>query len=259
MGICIYDADSLVYRIGHISDKHPEPHKVYRMFVRAAVAKLRKVAVKTFTVTEEHFYITSSDRSNFRFDVDALYKANRVKNKKPSMYDQIREQLVEEFNAEVVSGMEADDKVSIEMWKIYRANKRNKIGLLFSADKDCRIIPGLKHETGDGPVYECHMPGVLNVYRSNKGRYVWGNGIKWFYYQMLAGDTIDNILPELNLSPFECYELLNYHTEEKDMCATVWEQYRKAGKDPEHFLKMGRLLWLRTEEDEELWNPPILI
>lgn len=259
MGISIYDADSFVYRIGHTADLYPEPHKVYKTFLRTAIEKLRKVANKTFTVNEEHFYITSSDRSNFRFDVDHLYKANRAKNKKPTMYNQLRQQLIDEYGAEICSGMEADDKVSIEMWKIYRANKRNKIALLFSADKDCRIIPGLKHETRDGPVYETHMPGVLNIYRGGKGRYVWGNGLKWFYYQMLAGDEIDNIKPELGLSPFKCYELLNYHTEEKDMCATVWEQYRKAGKDVAHFVKMGQLLWLMTEEDEPLWTPPILI
>lgn len=256
MAISIYDADSAVYSIGHTADKHEHPNRVYKMFLRARMEALRKTANKTFKISEERVYITSNDKSNYRFDVDALYKANRVKNQKPSMYHNIRAQLQEEYGAVICEGREADDQVSIDGWELYR---KNKSFILFSGDKDCRIIPGVKHEMRDGPVYEVHMPGILNVYRSGKTRYIWGNGIKWFYYQMLAGDAIDNIKPELGLSPTECYNLLNYHTEEKDMCAVVWEQYRKAGKDQEHFIKIGRLLWLMTKEDEELWLPPIMI
>lgn len=221
-----------------------------------------KKAADTMTVEQTRCFLTSDDKSNFRFDIYPQYKANRSGSEKPSMYHQIRQYIQEKYDAEMVYGMEADDKMSIIANEIYNKKSSRHICLISSSDKDMRMVPGLHYEMGDAPVYEVHNPGALNMYRGSD-RKVWGTGLKWFYYQLLVGDTADNV-PGLDLSPFDAYNLLKTDhcyvpgvVGENAWAIKVLDEYIKQGQSRDDMTRNGRLLWMKTREDEPLWEPPV--
>lgn len=262
MGVHLIDTDILVYSMGHIADKHPEPHRQYKMLIQNKMNWIMKKASDVMTVEQTRCFLTSDDKSNFRFDIYPQYKANRSGSEKPSMYHQIREYIQEKYDAEMVYGMEADDKMSIIANEIYNKQSSRHICLISSADKDMRMVPGLHYEMGDAPVYEVHNPGALHVYRGS-GRKVWGTGLKWFYYQLLVGDTADNI-PGLDMSPFDAYTFLSNNPTRcvdygvpESLYLSVLDAYLEQGKTKDELIRNARLLWLKTREDEPLWEPPV--
>lgn len=263
MGDVGLDADGVVYKVGHAINHLPleQQYKIYKTALRKTVDKYIEKANSVMSVGKIAFYTTSNDKSNFRFELFPQYKANRIGTEKPAMYWQLREEFDLNYPCEVVEGYEADDKLSIEAHKRY---KKNKLYLILSADKDLRMVPGLHYELGNAPVYEVHWPGALNLYRNGSGgKVVWGTGLKWFYFQLLVGDSIDNITC-LDISDAEAFDLLKPHiywvTEDTDDSAwyqIVRDKYEEQNRTEQDLILNGQLLWMKTAEDEPLWQPPI--
>lgn len=87
-----------------------------------------------------------------------------------------------------------------------------------------------------------------------------GGGLKFFYSQLLTGDSVDNYpgLPGVGFST--AYELLNDAKSEQELVSRVRQLYISEHKgDIEAALKalleQGRLAWMQTRR-EELWNIP---
>ena len=70
--------------------------------------------------TQYKCFLTSTDKSNFRFDYYPEYKANRIQ-KKPTHYHLLRDFLINMHGAEVVYGQEADDALAQEQTKLRKA------------------------------------------------------------------------------------------------------------------------------------------
>jgi len=188
-------------------------------------------------------YITTDDKSNFRYDVATIqpYKGNRKGKEKPRWYQQIRNFLVDHRGAIEVQGMEADDAISIAQ----RTSEEETV--ICSRDKDLNIVPGNHYSWACGNQKEKPL-----WYQTEIG------GLRCFYKQLLTGDTVDNILGlyRVGQKSTYCKDLDSIHNEFK-MYTHVKEQYDKRfGSYSEKFLEEnGRLLWM-LEYEGQVWRPP---
>ena len=175
----LIDADHLfVYRIGFAVEKDPNGMNSAKYNIRSALDRMINATLDF----KYKMFLTGVD--NFRNSVATLipYKGNRTKARKPKYYRLIREYLIEEYDAVVVDGMEADDALGIEQMKHYHAPEHEGDtgscdSTIVACDKDMDMIPG-KH------------------YNPVKDKHYWIDEVQAmrnFYTQCLTGDATDNI------------------------------------------------------------------
>lgn len=187
---------------------------------------------------------------NFRYDYakSTPYKGNRV-NAKPFHFYNIIAYL--RANYEVVishDGLEADDMMCIE-----QVNRPNDT-IICSRDKDLRICPGwhFSWECGKqkaiGPV-ETDRIGWLEKREDGS---ILGYGLKFFYFQMLVGDTSDTIPGLKGAGKAFAFKLLDPLKTEKELFNAVKQAYKdKMGEaSKEYFLEQASLLWIRQQKDQ---------
>jgi hypothetical protein len=234
-------------------------------------------------------YLTG--RGNFREDVATYqqYKGNRYDKhgnriiKQPKYLQQVRQYLIDKYDAILCEGQEADDALAIAQTKCNAS--RDWHSIISSIDKDLRIVPGLHHDMNSGFIETVETLGYLSVDKKKKVR---GAGLKFFYAQLLMGDRADWIPGLPKVTPYMkerfdgiarlggCGAMAAYHViaeaESSEDClrrvlacyASYWdgehfyEDWRTGEKvvpDPVDALtEQGRLLWMRTEEGE-MWEP----
>lgn len=247
----LIDADWFAYAFGNATDDEYKPLKW--PFVKARIDGTINRIVEESGAETYQLYLTSADKSNFRFEVATIrpYKGNRPSDK-PLYYDKIRSYL-EQRGGIVVSGMEADDAVSIEQWDDICslddvANLAVRVALstiICSIDKDLDMVPGHHYnwmKPDDGVYYIEETQGLQN-----------------FYCQLLTGDNVDNI-PGLFGVGKSSKLLTNVRslTDELEMYNYVLGEYEKRfGSYAEQFLiENARLLYMLKEEGL-MWEPPI--
>jgi hypothetical protein len=215
--IALIDADILCYEIGFVSEqvsysidgKHYETvteakkdgvqkeeltRHVYPIkwpFAKKMVDDRIKGILEAVGADDYKCYLTG--KGNFRNDVATIlkYKGTRYA-PKPYHYQNIWDHLVGKYNAEVITGMEADDAISIAQ---YQGDGQT---VICSRDKDLRMVPGFHYswQCGDRqpekPLYEIS---------EFQGHYNWA-------YQMLVGDTVDNIWGVPGIGPVKAAKFL---------------------------------------------------
>lgn len=119
------------------------------------------------------------------------YQGQRNSSRRPKNYAYLRELLLnytgDQFRTKVWTTREADDGFGA---CAYYAAGRPSLGgyaALATADKDMRMLPGL-HLDWTKLSLTTVEPGAFEVIGSNGKLY----GLKWFWTQMLMGDTADN-------------------------------------------------------------------
>ena len=175
-------------------------------------------------------YLTGS--SNFRYKVAKSYPYKEVRKQTPKPVDlpKAREYLVDNFNAIVSDGEEADDLIAME------ATRCGPTTIVASVDKDMLQIP-CRH------------------FNLNTGKWTTVSefaGLKFFYKQILTGDVADNIKGVYGIGPKTADKMLKgLSTEEElwDVCVEAYEG------DVNRVVENARLLWLRREVGE-VWIPP---
>lgn len=245
----LIDADRLAYCFGGLTDEegYPQPWGIIEARVQYNLeCMLRDVNAHTSTL-----YLTSDNRSNFRFDVASIrpYKGNR-KSEKYFWYEQIRRFLIDEWKAIVVEGMEADDALGIAQLHVLYADpydlaagkytKNLGWSIICSVDKDLDNIPGWHYNELKQEKYWVSATDALHN----------------FYCQLLVGDAVDNIpgLYGVGKSSTLCKHVRTQYRE-LDMYTLVREQYEKRfGSYWKQFLwENGTLLWiLRSKNTLEL-------
>lgn len=119
--------------------------------------------------TKYEVYIGGTD--NFRYEIYPEYKANRRDTAKPPALEACREQLLVEWNASIVNGMETDDMLGI---------RQSEIGgdsIIASIDKDLLCIEGKHYNFVKQEFY------TISAF----------DGLRHFWFQMIMGDKSDNI------------------------------------------------------------------
>lgn len=223
MQIALIDGDMLCYRIGFACDNQDVSVAIKTMdkFLNDIIVKL--------PVTEWELFLTG--KGNFRDDyaVTVPYKGNRAKLKKPVHLPALRTYLVEEWNADMADGQEADDSISI------RATTLGDDGIIVSLDKDFDQVQGWHYNfVKEDLYYVTAEEGLLN-----------------FYMQFLTGDLIDNIVGVKGIGPVKANKLLTLAEGDEDQMFSICVEHLGYDRAVEN----GRLLYLRRKEDE-IWNPP---
>jgi DNA polymerase-1 len=184
----------------------------------------------------------------FRYGVakSKPYKGNR-QNPTPFHLPNIVAILMSDYNT-VVSrdGLEADDMMCIEQYN-------SEVGdtIICSRDKDLRICPGHHYswECGNqrsvGPVVTDKV-GHLEKAGAN----VLGYGLSFFYYQMLVGDSADNIPGLPGVGKVRAFNCLHSLDNEYDLFKVVKDYYKEVMREEakEYFTEQANLLWMRMDD-----------
>ena len=203
--------------------------------------------MKKLGCTEYVGYLTGS--GNFRHEtaVTYPYKGNRAQ-ERPWHYQNIRNYLEYSYGAEVVHGIEADDALAI------KATEEGDNAIIISRDKDLRMVQGWHYgyEVGNqpefGPKYYNEL-GELDVQKKSGKNKVSGGGLKFFYTQMITGDSTDNIKGPKGKGPMFAYRKLVECQTEEEMQGIVIDVYKEAyGEDAiQRYNENKDLLWMVRE------------
>lgn len=224
----LIDADYLAYQIGGLSQHRDQPPHVdaewicldderdeWRWVEPAGLVdwKVRNELDKLlelFDTERYRVYLTGS--GNFREEVAVTkpYKGTRTA-LKPYYFQRIRDLLVNEYGAEVITGWEADDQVSIEQMQCPHTT------VIVSNDKDLKNTPGY--------LYSPYKKELMRIHPCYSQYH--------FYKQMVVGDNVDNIpgLPRRGIKFFE--DLIKKYSRDGDfrkVIEDIREEYR--AKDP---------------------------
>jgi len=295
----LVDADVLLYEIGFACEYGKEEIPSFEYVKEVFHARLQSI-LDTVEATDYTLYLTGKD--NFRIDIAKRkpYKGNR-EDKKPFHYHNLKAYILATQPSVLVEGMEADDAMAIEQTRYLERSKQtmydmevdgiierhydgkndylevHSSSIICTRDKDLRMVEGLHYgwESGKqgeyGPKFVDEIGSLSKVIKRKtvKGEEqdVWddtkGEGIKFFYFQLLTGDGVDNIPGCPGVGHKGAYNLLCDLTEEKEMYRVVFQQYcDKYAENPfEELLEQAHLLWMVREVDEDdkpvMWTPPI--
>lgn len=226
----LIDGDILVYRCG-FACKDDEPVENALHSVKKA---LQQILDEFPDMQEYKLFLTADDKSNYRFDVATIkpYKGNRTK-PKPKYYHDIRKYMVDYWKAIVISGREADDALGCEQWL-----HPDRSTVICSIDKDLKQIPGWHFNFVKKELVDVSL---------DEGNY-------FFFYQMLVGDTADNIPGIDGVGPKTTEKILGDELgNTAELQRLVEEEYKKqySTKWREAYNECAILLWMQRKEGEE--------
>jgi 5'-3' exonuclease len=190
-----------------------------------------------------------SEGRNFRYDVDATYKANRKGTRKPTCYTEVVKRACETWPFFSFPGLEADDVLGIF------ASRDPEGTVLVSEDKDMQTIP-------------CTLWQKGKLQKIDRSTADW-----WFFYQVLAGDTADGYPGLPAVGPVKAKAILKDapklskvevgHTAYHAMWSAVKAAYEERGFTEADAIKQARLARILRNEDWDavkkepiLWTPP---
>lgn len=191
--------------------------------------------VKTIIAAKEYCH-----KHNLDFDKGKLL----IPPPKPHHYEALREYMVKHWKAQVIVGCEADDAMAMHQYKNYVVTKQRN-SVICSIDKDLNIVPGWHYNWKRKERFLVNKLGTLTL-EDNK---LFGTGLKFFYVQLLTGDSADNIPGLDKVGPKTAYKLLNPCKNEEEMLSLVIEQYRKNNKSLAYFNEQCDLLWMRQTKE----------
>lgn len=244
-------ADELIFNIGEavMSDSPPVLYITSRPDFVDAINRRNK-----FTGEEPMIF-----KPNFReaIAVTKPYKGTR-KNEKPKHFMNLFLYLYENYEVRIANGIEADDLMSIDQMKDLSDS------VICSRDKDLRITEGNHYgwACGKQPEFEFQYVEQLGWLKINEAKKkLEGVGMKFFYSQMITGDTVDNIPGIAGKGYKAAYTALSDATSVDDCKAIVMGMYKDKYPDNarEMFTEQAQLLWMlrRYDRDADLiggWN-----
>jgi len=201
-----------------------------------------------------------SPRKCFRDELTDTYKANRgckkphlyetPPPKHPFHYEAIRKYILNKPNAILIEGLEADDTVSINHFHLWAKNKKGKHcrkSVIVAEDKDFNNVPGWKY----------------NPYKDLTFYTSYPDAVRHFYYQLLRGDSADNIKGIPRIQTKKIWEILGDTWAEGALYERVRNHYLEWGESKgvpaEDMMKKFelncQLLWILWEPNC-FWSPP---
>jgi 5'-3' exonuclease len=156
----IVDADSFAFRTAVAKDDHELNDLISTLDIYI------NNALDEVGATSYQLYL--SGRDNFRYKVFPEYKAQRYKKTRPKWEPALKRHLVDQWNAEVIDGIEGDDACGIN---------HNEKTILIHQDKDLNQLKGWHY----------------NFVKREKYFVTPEEADRYFWYQLLVGDPTDGI------------------------------------------------------------------
>jgi len=218
--LALIDGDILVYRIGFTTEDVDETIACWRLkdMVDTILLTVGATSFKIF-LTEEN------DPNALRRKIYPEYKANRQQ-PKPKHYQGLRSYLQTDFAADICTEIEADDALGM--------TQIPGVSIIVSIDKDLKQIPGDHY----------------NFVTEEFDQVSIEEGLKYFYTQLLTGDSSDNVKGVWKVGPVKARALLQGLSEEQEMFNKVRATY---GNDEEMLLN-GRVLWIWKQANDDWRN-----
>ncbi len=219
----LIDGDVIVYRIGFATQSKDEEGEIIPEPLPYALHSCKQYIKGIIKKTgADSFRLFLTGKGNFREKVDPEYKANRKDKAKPYHYDEIRKYMIKYFKAEVIDGMEADDALALN---------QTKDTVIASIDKDLLMVAGR------------HYNFVKDEYKTVTPE----EGIRWFYMQMLMGDSVDNIKGIKGIGIKKAEKIIR---ESDDLDSTIESYYMEEFGDAWYqiMVQNTQLLWMLQKD-----------
>lgn len=175
------------------------------------------------------------------------YKGTR-KGAKPYHFDNITAYVLANYDCCVSNGLEADDLMAI------RQSQGAGDTVICTRDKDLRMVPGWHYgwECGKQPSFGPELVTREGRLYEQRGE-IKGVGLKFFFYQMLVGDTVDNIPGCPKVGTKGAMNLLGPCVTKREHELAVISAYQKVYPDnyKEMIEEQSRLLWMVRELDNK--------
>lgn len=179
------------------------------------------------TAADSYKAFLSGD-NNFRYKINPAYKANRKDLVRPVHLQSCREYLVVNWGANVTDGYEADDALAMT---------QTEETVICSIDKDMLQVPG-KHYSWPiirkGVVIRDHIFTEVSELE----------GLKFFYKQMLIGDSSDNVFGIKGIGKVGAAKIIDPLLTELACYEEVLNRYVALDR----FRMNANCLWLMREE-----------
>jgi hypothetical protein len=203
-------------------------------YTAIALHNVRTVMDKIVERFNDEYRAYIDGPGNFRDKIATIkpYKGTRTE-RKPKYFREIKEYLIERWNAIEVHAIETDDAIGIEQY-----DNPDKYTVIVSTDKDMDTIPGWHYNWVKDNLYYQSL-NEANLF------------LMW---QMLVGDTADNVPGIDGIGPVKATKLLNDNDREFDRVRdAVRGLYAKQyGEDWERaYWEVGNLLYIRRKGNEE--------
>jgi DNA polymerase-1 len=240
----LIDADVLAFEAAVVAEESIEwKDEMWTVHADMALAKARVVnRVEEFKdlMKTDNVTMCLTDRANFRRILNPDYKANRSKSRLPIILRQVKQWIIEEYDGQMWTNLEADDVISI----LATDKEMDEETIIVSIDKDFKTVPGIFYDYNKG---EYHQPTEEEA-------------DNYHLVQAIAGDHTDGYSGVPGIGVTRAQRLL-----EKDgyTWETVAKCYEKAGLTEQDALMnawMARLLRaenysFRTNTIKKLWTP----
>lgn len=256
----LIDADILRYEVGFAAEygwqaTNEEGEKELPPFDYVAEmldSRIANICAEVYATEKPILFLTG--KGNFRDEIATVkpYKDNRKKSKKPWHFKNITAYMKSQYEVIEAVGMEADDLICIE--QIERLAQKDTI--ICTRDKDLRQCPGFHFgwELGNQPSFGPEWVDEMGWIKINEKRSkVWGTGLKFFYAQMIVGDSTDNIPGLPRGGPGMAFDILNECETEEELHKAVSSKYKDKYEEEwqERMLEQGQLLWMVRQLDKQ--------
>lgn len=247
--IAIIDGDFIAYHVQNDEDPF-ESAQLAEHHYRKSVGAAHSIV-----------YTTVGPEKSYKYEqaIQKPYQANRNKLEHSPVIQKIKEYL----GCQSSNEWEADDLVSAEA---YFCREHNIDYVIVSPDKDLRMVPGKHYNFKTGCIDHVTKFGDIALV----GNKLVGSGTKWFWAQMLMGDTCDGIqgLPWFVLEdgtkkrcgPVRTYGLLKNANTDWECFNIVLDAYRmydefkdyRTGEPVGHINVLwseAKMLWMKRKLD----------
>jgi len=289
---CLIDADVLVYELGFSGQYYEEIEedgvlvKTDKIIIRdfSFVAdlldqRIKEIEAECWANEPSTLFLTNDStlnkqwnrirkirgeeplecKPNFRTAIAEakVYKGQRTQ-EKPFHRDNIRAYMLSEYDCVVANGMEADDMLAIT-----QTNAPPLTTIICTRDKDLRMVAGMHYGWPCGKQLQYGPKQVEGLGELElNGTKLTGTGCKFFYSQVLTGDSTDNYPGLPRCGPAGAFKLLEGGHSEGELFEAVSGAYRDKFGDgwEEKLLEQARLAWMCTELNEDgspvMWEMP---
>lgn len=177
--------------------------------------------------------ICLSGKGNFRYDLNPNYKSNRKDTRKPIVYSELKQWMLNNYGAQMEDKLEADDLLGI-------LATRTPGSIIVSPDKDMQCIPG-----------KLYRQGELMDISPMEANY-------FHMHQTLTGDPTDGYPGCPGVGAVTAKKLLAGTPE--TWWTSVLQAYQKAGCTDDDALMNARMAYILRDEnyvngEVKLWEP----
>lgn len=196
------DADFLAYMVSY--ERKGEKNTLEDILYRADImAKDKRLEAGAGTAVLHLTPNTSDKGGRYDIAIQKPYQAQRTGQDKPRFLEDVRRHYAvkntAEFHGIAHENAEADDGMSAAGWKVFNEGCSSKV-VIITKDKDLRMVPCLHLNWDTGEIHDASEDSFgwigikekVNTAGKVSKKHD-GFGTKFFWFQLLMGDTADNI------------------------------------------------------------------